>query len=347
MTARRRRIATVAGLAVAIGVTAEAQVRLGPEIQVNATITGRHRRPELAMDAAGNFVIVWSLDWSAPGIFGRRFDASGKPLGLDFQVNSYTTDEQAWPSVSTAADGSFVVAWVQETVYPAPLVDDVFARRFDAAGAPLGDQFLVNAVTTDRQAFPSVAVAPAGTSSLPGWTGPAAHRAPIWRRGGTTRPGCRKAASSGSTRTRRATEPAPPRRTTRADSSSWHGRARGRCTDSRVVVRRFDQNGVPEGPGVQVNTYTTDSQSSPSVAAAPNGDFVVVWQSRDQDGSWNGVFGRRFDAAGAPLADEFPVNVYTTLDQFHADVAMDSQGNFVVAWTSMVQGSLYEVYARL
>src|SRR5204862_5205006 len=43
-----------------------------------------------------------------------------------------------------------------------------------------------------------------------------------------------------------------------------------------------------------VNTYTAGFQGPPAVAAAPSGDFVVVWPSLDQDGSQYGVFGQRF-----------------------------------------------------
>ena len=40
-------------------------------------------------------------------------DAWAQPVavGSEFQVNSYTTDDQGRPSVSSATDGDFVVAW--------------------------------------------------------------------------------------------------------------------------------------------------------------------------------------------------------------------------------------------
>jgi hypothetical protein len=62
------------------------------------------------------------------------------------------------------------------------------------------------------------------------------------------------------------------------------------------------------------------------------GNFVVVWQSAAQDGSGYGIFGQRFAASGAPAGAEFRVNTFTTLDQSRPSVALDSSGNFVVAW---------------
>src|SRR5688500_16100007 len=64
------------------------------------------------------------------------------------------------------------------------------------------------------------------------------------------------------------------------------------------------------GPEFQVNEATTDGQTEAAVATASDGSFVVVWSSLD--GSFQGVFGRRFDAAGMPLTADFQVNAYTT-----------------------------------
>src|SRR3972149_3853444 len=62
---------------------------------------------------------------------------------------------------------------------------------------------------------------------------------------------------------------------------------------------------APVGGEVQVNSYTTDLQYDPAVASDANGNFVVVWA---QDASSDGVFGKRFNAAGVPQGSEFRVN---------------------------------------
>ncbi len=79
------------------------------------------------------------------------------------------------------------------------------------------------------------------------------------------------------------------------------------------------------------------------MAADPSGRFVVVWTSGEQDGEDRGVFGQRFDADGAPLGDEFQVNVTATYSQKDPTVATDSAGDFVVAWSS-VQDCCYFGY---
>ncbi|MGE5142868.1 MAG: S-layer homology domain-containing protein [Acidobacteriota bacterium] len=114
-----------------------------------------------------------------------------------------------------------------------------------------------------------------------------------------------------------------------------------------IFAQRYDATGAAQGGEFPVNTYTTGNQSRPSVAMDPAGDFVVVWQSANQDGSNWGVFGQRFNAAGAAQGSEFQANTYTTGSQYAPSVAMDSTGNFVVAWQSYGQdGSGYGITAQ-
>jgi len=106
------------------------------------------------------------------------------------------------------------------------------------------------------------------------------------------------------------------------------------------------QGGAPLGPEFRVNSYTTSNQLYPSVAREPGGNFVVVWTSNTQDGSGLGVFGQRYDAAGAPLGGEFRVNTYTTGAQYLASVAMDSTGRFVVVWNSIGQEGNFSIFGQ-
>src|SRR5262245_1404900 len=118
-----------------------------------------------------------------------------------------------------------------------------------------------------------------------------------------------------------------------------------------VVGRRFDAAGAPLGGEFQVNTYVTGKQYSPGVAADSKGNFVVVWTG--PDGSYNGVFGQRFDATGVRRGAEFQVNTYTTGNQgFFVRaapfVSSAADGRFVVAWTGnpVTDGSGSSVHAR-
>ena len=95
-------------LSLASATVAQAQMA-GPEFHVNTFTTDTQYHPSVASDGSGNFVVVWSSrggqDGDNAGIFGRRFNSAGVPLGPEFGVNTYTTDLQGSPSVASDRNG--------------------------------------------------------------------------------------------------------------------------------------------------------------------------------------------------------------------------------------------------
>jgi hypothetical protein len=109
----------------------------------------------------------------------------------------------------------------------------------------------------------------------------------------------------------------------------------------------WPQGGMPVGPEFRVNTYTTNYQFDSAVAFDGAGNFVVVWESREQDGSQGGVFGQRYATSGTPLGPEFRVNTVTVFYQNEPAVAAAASGDFVVVWASPQQdGSLSGVFGQ-
>lgn len=104
-----------------------------------------------------------------------------------------------------------------------------------------------------------------------------------------------------------------------------------------IYAQRFSVNGVALGEEFQVNTTTSNDQINPAISVDGNGDFVIVWASKYQDGSSWGMYGQRFDAQGNRLGGEFQVNTYTSSEQRIPTVASDVEGNFVVLWSSYYQ----------
>lgn len=97
------------------------------------------------------------------------------------------------------------------------------------------------------------------------------------------------------------------------------------------------QTPVGNGAQFQVNTYGTSDQDFTSVAVQPNGDFVVVWESPGEymmDTSGGSIQAQRYASDGTALGNQVQVNTYTTNTQSRPDVAVDSEGDFVVVWES-------------
>ncbi len=122
-----------------------------------------------------------------------------------------------------------------------------------------------------------------------------------------------------------------------------------------IQGRRYDNTGVPSADDFQVNGYTTGDQQWPAVAMAGDAGLMVVWASRGSGGTddaLDSIQGRRFDAAGVPLGNDFQVNTTTGGQQSYPAVAAAIDGRFVVVWQSQssaadddqgysVQGQLY------
>jgi hypothetical protein len=263
------------------------------------------------------------------GIAGRTYDSNGEPLSAPFRVNSYTPYNQWLPSVAMAADGSsFVVTW--ESAYQDGSGDGVFGRRYDAFAGP---EFRVNSYTTGYQRLPTVAGAADGSFVA------------AWRTGAGSNPNgddfmARLHDTSGQaigTEFLVAVSNERPALSAAADGRFVAAWSNDDGSDYGVFARRYDSSGLPLGPEFQVNSYTTGDQTGAYVTMAPDGRFVVVWLSRDQDGSGFGIFGQRYDANGLALGPEFRVNSYTTGDQLEPSLSMAADGAFVVAWDGRLQ----------
>src|SRR5262245_9243448 len=87
----------------------------------------------------GGFIATYRSflqDGDGDGVFARRFDANGQPLGDEFQVNTVAASDQYAPAVAVAPDGSFIIAYtsIGQESPDLPFSNGVFARRFAADG---------------------------------------------------------------------------------------------------------------------------------------------------------------------------------------------------------------------
>jgi acetyltransferase-like isoleucine patch superfamily enzyme len=133
---------------------------------------------DVATTPGGAFVVVWQSegqDGDAGGIFAQPYDASGRRLGAELQVNTETAGNQSDPSVAMAAGGDFVVVWTSSGQDGSE--EGVFAQWFDASGARVGREIQVNVSTEGPQARPAVATSRDG-SVVVVWDGPTRAGAP-------------------------------------------------------------------------------------------------------------------------------------------------------------------------
>ncbi|HWM95212.1 MAG TPA: hypothetical protein VN493_30945 [Thermoanaerobaculia bacterium] len=273
----------------------------GSEFQVNTFTTGHQGHPAVAAIPNGNFVIVWQsdgsngTDQSATSIQAQRFNASGTPLGSEFQVNTHTPGSQMLPTAA-AESGGFVVAW-QSSVSASNQDSNIRARRFDESGNPLGDDFQVNTFMTGSQSSPDLVIGTANDFFV------------VWKSGELLLPGPDGAHSS-------------------------------------IQGRRYDASGTPLGDEFQINTQHLEDQGDPTIARDVDGDCVVLWFDRIEPGDTaflpGGVRGQRFNADGSRRGTEFRVNTTIPSAQDTPDVAIGPGGDFLAVWRSFGQGTTGE-----
>jgi VCBS repeat-containing protein len=267
------------------------------EFRLNQATAGDQGQPTITALADGGFIATWQSsgqDGSGLGIYARRFDASGAPVGNEFQVNTTTDFDQETPSVVSLKDGGLVFVWASgisefqasQGVTGNPQdgnLRGIVAQVYDADGNAVGNEILVNTETAGDQRYARVAATENGGFVVT-WT--------------------------------------------------------TNTTVDDIKAQRFDANGGKIDGEFQVNTFTTDYQSHSAIAALPNGGFIVTWQSFDQTaGDHYDVYAQRYDANGAAVDSEFKVNSSGANAQAAAAVTTFADNSFVVVWASNLQDS--------
>lgn len=304
------------------------------EFQISSSVTSAQMAFHLASDPAGNFVVAWQTkakdanDWE---LYARRYGGDGIERGGEFQLNTYTPENQFVPRIAMDNFGNFAIAWESKGQDGSGY--GVYCRRYNSEGVSQGDEFQVNTTTVEVQNDPSIAMAADGDfiivwasndENLVGIYGqrfdPAGNRVGGEFQINTFTDGNQKKAFVSSD--------ANGNFAVVWESDGQDGSGKG------VFVRRFNEAGFPLGNEFQVNTYTAEDQFDTWINLNPHGELVVVWSSRGQDGSGLGIYGRRYNASGDPLGDEFQVNTFVAGDQEQPSISSDVNGNFIVVWES-------------
>ncbi len=110
-------------------------------------------QPRLAADTRGGYVVGYVRDDAGPRhLYGQRLDGAGQPVGAEVAVDQLPLENIGLHEVLGLPTG-FAFVWQQAT--------NCWLRRYDPAGVPLADAFLVgdNGRAPDEAGFPMAATA--------------------------------------------------------------------------------------------------------------------------------------------------------------------------------------------
>ena len=329
------------------------------DLQVNAFSNNCQVDPVVATLANGNVAVAWASfnqadSTSLQDVYAQVLSPTGQKLTGEFQVNQFISYNQRNPAIAALSDGRFVVAWVSEqqnsldstgdtTGVSGTASVDVYARIFNASGAPAGDELRVS-TGTNFCSSPHIAPGAGGGFAVV-WAEKSRVGGPngmdIWGRAFS---------SAGIGNTARCIN------TTRfgdqyLPSISWDG------SDYLVVWTSLGQDGSREGVFGQflhsdgssdrgefrVNTTWISEQKHPAVASDGQGRFLAVWTSFVGGTYGFDLYAQRYVNVSQPLPAMSAPFVYVP---FTLDTSGNYQPEVQVSWP--VQGGLsvdhYEVY---
>jgi len=323
----------------------------GEEFQVNTVWEHLQEEPAIAVGKNGNFVITWVSyiieGKTGGGISARIFDPYGNPLGPEFQVNDYSIGYQGEPAVAMDNEGNFIIVW-QSWEQDGDSFG-ISARIFDPYGNPFGPEFQVNSYILNDQIQPKVTIENDGKFIIV-WTsfeqdgdrtGVFAQR--FSRSGSLLGPEfCVNFITEG-----RQESPGVAVDSLGYFTICWHSYQDNK--DSyEIFARTFYDTGSPIGPEFKVNAYSEAWQIFPAIDCDNEGNFVIVWQSWEQDGNSFGIFARLFNRFGQPLGSEFQVNSLGAGSQEAPDVIIFSKKNFFIAWQSRESNDMdWDVFIKI
>jgi hypothetical protein len=327
------------------------------EFTVNSNFSERQYDPSVVMNNSGTFVVTWTKQGQGDSsdVFAKGYDSNGQAQGNEFQVNRSAENNQQDPAAAIDDNGDFIIAWTgfaQDEEY----TKAVFAGRYNALdgsstlpgsdpGQPAKipvEQFRVNSITTGDQNVPDVAMDAQGRFIV------------VWRDDtqdpdGSNGVYAQKFNSDGTpsgNEFRIATyytgyqdEPSVAINSDGSFVITWFGDGQEDNDNFGIFAKKFASWDATDGIEFPVNTFTTGGQEESKVAVDANGNFVITWESRNQEivaSNSIGVYARRFDSNANPLDPvEFPVNSTTEGAQRFPSIAMEQNGDFVIAWSDM------------
>ncbi|BDI17424.1 hypothetical protein ANSO36C_32260 [Nostoc cf. commune SO-36] len=319
------------------------------EFKVNTTVIGNQSNSTVAIDQNGNFVICWtSFDENGVGgIYAQRYNNDGAPQGNQFKVNTLTTDNQSIPTAAMDANGNFIISWTNFAENGSST--GIYAQRYNSAGMPQGGEFKVN-TDIDSILDSTVAIAMNANGAF----------AISWSKlevdGSDFEVYARLYDSTGmpqdvqfkvnKTFEDKQYYPTVAMNVDGGFIISWTSNLQD-DSGNGIYAQRYDNTGMPQGEEFRVNATIINNQTNPTVAIDATGNFVISWQSENQDGDGYGIYAQRYNSAGEAQGNEFRVNTKIVNDQINPKVAMDARGNFVISWQSNVQdNSGYGIYAQ-
>jgi Secretion system C-terminal sorting domain len=318
----------------------------GSNFRVNDDVGSRTQwAPSVAAASNGNFVVTWEDQRydTLVDIWAQRYNANGTLIGTNFQVNDVGTNSQNSPVVGFQTSNYFIIVWTdaRSSNY------DIYFRRYDASGNPLGSSILVNDDGgIQNQTGPQIVVNPNDDFWL-AWSDARNFNTDVY---------VQHYNSSGS--------PIGDNYKINDDAASSQQRVSMIAIDGKgiydiiwedernginrtdIYLQRIDSIGNSLASNIRVNDDAGSAyQFYSTVAAGFTGNFLTAWTD-GRNASYD-IYAQRFDAIGNRINNNFRVNDdLVNAHQWYPWAAMDSAGNGVIVWMDTRDDNNYDIFGQ-
>lgn len=314
--------------------------KISSNFKVNSGPNNSAYAPAVAFQPNGNFLITWEDIRFGYQIFAQRYDSSGTPIGLNFQVS---TDVGSYPhlapSISADGKGDFVICWEDYR----NLDGDIYFQRYDSGGVALDTNLLAHLDSASEDQYQPDVKKDYNGDFVVSW---------VDTRSGNTDIYFRRVNSSGLLQGLPTKVNADigidPQWEPSVDADSL-GNFMISWSDYRsapaIYLQRYDTLGNALGANTQVSDVGQILERHTSSLYLPKGgDFVVSWM--DYRNKNYDIYLQRMTASGTKKGSNFKANQDSTgAQQRNPSLAVNSQRQSFVVWEDFRSGNA-DIYFR-
>ena len=319
---------------------------LGVNTKVNDdTTAASQEHPSIAMDAAGDFVIVWDDNRNNNyDIYYQRYTSTGAALGVNTKVNDDAGTAKQWdPSISIDAAGNFVVVWIDER----NVNRDIYYQRYTSTGAALGVNTLVNDdASTADQISPSILTDITGNFIIV-WHD---FRNANWdiyfqRYTDTGVPLGANIKVNDDSSTEFQMYPTISMDVTGYFIVVWQD---FRNINWDIYFQRYTSTGAALGMNTKVNDDAGSAyQKLPSISIDGAGNFVIVWEDYRYGQTNTDIFCQRYFSNGNPDGTNYRIVADGPNEGESSPVVFANNSDIIFSWQDNRRAEGWDIYAKI
>lgn len=318
---------------------------IGSNFKINTDFSTREQKfPSITNDLNGFYVILWQDTYDdSSKIVVQKFNDNFVPIGLNstFKVNKLLLQDETRPKIASNLASELSVAWVDTRLNNY----NIFAQRLNSDLSQDDEDFKVNYSYGTARNLASVAAVNDSGQFVISWQDDREGNYEIYYQlfDKNNKPiNINRKANESNSKIQQvpvlAMDDFGNFQIAWLDNRAWYY--------YDVFFQRFNQNGNPIGPNINVaDNINPCSQFSPDIANNGNGDFIIVFaDKRYDDGD---IMFQRYDSSGVAIDSNIIVNDDLGSEtQSSPKIDLNKNGDFVIAWNDKREVVYTDIYMQ-